>query len=344
MSLATKYRPQTFSEVCGQTITTTILKKVLETKTFKNCYLFCGASGTGKTTVARLFAKAINNGVGDPIEIDAASNSGVDNVRAIIEAAKQRALTGEYKIYILDECQAFSSTAWQAFLKGIEETPKYTIFIFCTTDPQKLPITILNRMQRYNFTPISAVEIKNRLEYICEQEHFTNYTQTCDFISKIVCGGMRDAISYLEQVSDYSKDLSLSNTKQVLSSFSHETLFKLTWALEDKKEEDVISIIEDLYTNGQDLKTFISSYLDFTVDLLKYSLFKNIDLTAIPAYLASEGNNAVQYTLDKGGSNDYFRALADAIFDIKAAIKLDTSFKTTIEILLLQFMRGVYKK
>ena len=108
-----------------------------------------GPSGCGKTTLARIFANYINAGVGDPIEIDAASNNGVDQVRAIIESANQRSLTGNYKIYIIDECHAITSAGWQAFLKGIEETPEYTIFIFCTTEPNKIPSTILNRVQLY---------------------------------------------------------------------------------------------------------------------------------------------------------------------------------------------------
>ena len=130
-TLAVKYRPKTFEEVAGQTITTKIINKVLEKQTFKNAYLFTGPSGCGKTSMSRLFAKYINNGVGEPIEIDAASNNGVDQVRAIIESANQRSLTGTYKIYIIDECHMITSAGWNAFLKGIEETPEYKIFIFC---------------------------------------------------------------------------------------------------------------------------------------------------------------------------------------------------------------------
>ena len=150
-SLAVQFRPKTFDEVVGQETIIKILKKQVETQQFKNCYLFSGASGCGKTSVARIFAKTINNGVGEPIEIDAASNNGVDNIRNIIEEANKRSLDSDYKVYIMDEAHSLTSQSWQSLLKTIEEPPKYTIFIFCTTNPEKIPETILNRLQKFNF-------------------------------------------------------------------------------------------------------------------------------------------------------------------------------------------------
>ena len=214
-SLAVKYRPNTFDAVCGNQITVQILQRVLSLQNPKNAYLFAGPSGCGKTTLARLFAKALNNGACDPHEIDAASNNGVDAVRAIMESANQRSLTGTYKIYIIDECHAITTAGWQAFLKGIEETPEYTIFMFCTTEPHKIPATILNRVQRFNIAKIDTQEVKNRLLYICQQEGFVNYEDTCELISKLCNGCMRDAITKLDQCADLSNDLSLSNTKFV---------------------------------------------------------------------------------------------------------------------------------
>jgi DNA polymerase-3 subunit gamma/tau len=173
-SLAVKYRPTTFETVAGQNVTTRILNKVLEKQAFKNAYLFAGPSGCGKTTCARIFANAINGGIGEPTEIDGASNNGVDQVRAIVESANQRSLVGNYKIYIIDECHMITSAGWNAFLKGLEDCPEYTIFIFCTTEPNKIPVTIQNRMQRFNIAKISAQEIKDRLVYVCQHEGFTN--------------------------------------------------------------------------------------------------------------------------------------------------------------------------
>ena len=134
MSLATKYRPNTFDEVVGQDITIKLLTKQLETNSFVNCYLFAGPSGDGKTTIARIMANEINKHVGNPIEIDAASNNGVDNIRMIINEANSRSLTSEYKIFIMDEAHMLTTASWNALLKLIEEPPKYTIFIFCKSN------------------------------------------------------------------------------------------------------------------------------------------------------------------------------------------------------------------
>ena len=171
-ALATIYRPRKFEEVCSQTSIVKILQRQIDTGEFKNSYLFCGSSGCGKTTCARIFANEINKGVGSPIEIDGASNNGVENVKMIIKAAQERSIDSKYKIYIIDECHALTSQAWQAFLKCIEEPPTYTIFIFCTTDPQKIPETIKNRVQRFTFNRIPTNIIKDRLAYICRQEGF----------------------------------------------------------------------------------------------------------------------------------------------------------------------------
>lgn len=179
-ALATKYRPRTLEEMVSQNSIVKILNKQLETGQIHNTYLFCGASGCGKTTAGRAFAAKLNDvpyGKDMPgvIEIDAASNNGVDNVREITKSAMERSIQSKYKVYIIDECHALSSSSWQAFLKVLEEPPAHTIFIFCTTDPQKIPATILNRVMRFNFTRIPSDLICDRLNYICEAEGFTNY-------------------------------------------------------------------------------------------------------------------------------------------------------------------------
>ena len=348
-TLATKYRPQTFEEVCGQSITVDILKKVMENKKFKHVYLFAGDSGCGKTTLARIFAKAINQGIGEPIEVDGASGGNTENIRAIVESASQRALEGEYKVFIIDECQMLgggrkeNSPAWTALLKCIEECPEYTIFMFCSTDPEKIPDAVLNRMQRYNITKIDPKLIKERLLFICKQEGFINYEQTCDLISKTSHGCMRDAIMRLDQCADYSTDLKLENTKQILADISYESMFGLTWALQEKNEANLLTIINNLYNSGNDLKNFINTYLEFNLDLAKYCIFKNIQLTNIPEYLATVDNPVVQQTIDIANNLVWFRALIDLLLELKLSIKFDTSYKSTIEAYLLRFCRGVIK-
>jgi DNA polymerase-3 subunit gamma/tau len=338
-TLAVKYRPRTFEEVCGQSITVQILEKAVESRKFKNCYLFAGDSGCGKTTLARIFANKINNGFGEPIEIDAASNNGVDNVRAIIESANQRSLVGDYKIFIIDECHSITTQGWQAFLKGIEEPSPYTIFMFCTTEPNKLPVAILNRVQRYNITKIDAETIRNRLTYICQSEGFTNYEGLCDLLSKTSHGCMRDAVMKLDQCADLSTDLSLEIVKPVLGVLSYEAMFNLTWALQDKDEAKVLAVINTLYNSGKELKNFIEVYLEFVLDLVKFNLIKDINCTSIPSYLATETNPVVQQTLEFPEIKTWLNDLTDLLLKIKLETKYDSFYKSTIEAFLIRFCR-----
>lgn len=342
-SLAVKYRPNTFETVCGNQVTVQILKRVLELGTPKNAYLFAGPSGCGKTTCARIFARQLNGDLSDPIEIDAASNNGVDQVRAIVESANQRSLTGTYKVYIIDECHMITSAGWNAFLKGIEETPEYTIFIFCTTEPNKIPATILNRVQRFNIAKIDAQEIKNRLLYICQQEGFVNYEDTCELISKLCDGCMRDAITKLDQCADLSTDLSLDNTKLVLGEAPFERMLKLTNCLIGGNEQFTLAAIDTLAKEGKDLKQFTNEYLSFVLELLRYVLFKNIEVTSIPAYLeeSEDAMVSVKYTTSFDGALAWFSYLADKLLEIKNTIKYDTSVKAVLEAYLLQVCRRV---
>ena len=340
-SLAVKYRPKTFESVIGQDVIVKILKKQLETGEFSHAYLFCGPSGDGKTTLARIFANELNHGEGSPIEMDAASNNGVDNVRAIIEDSTSRALDSDYKVIIIDECHAITNQGWQAFLKCIEEPSIYTVFIFCTTDPQKIPATILNRVMRFNLSRISSDKIRDRLMFISKQEGFTNYEESCDYIAKLSCGGMRDAISMLEKCAGYSKDLCITNVIQSLGNFSFETFMDLTNSLVDCNQAGALKVIDDCFNSGGDLKIFIEQYLDFMLDLNKYCLFKDINVTKIPASLEDNKTpRCVKYVVGIDNNVQIFNRLMSKIFDIKNSLKYDTMPKTTISVGLIDICRG----
>ena len=337
MSLAVKYRPSTLDEIVSQKSIVEILKRQLEREEFSNCYLFTGPSGTGKTTTARAFAMAINKGCGSPIEIDAASNNGVDNVRDLIKDASTRSIDSKYKIIIMDEVHMLSTAAWNAFLKTLEECPKYTIFMFCTTDPQKIPATIVNRVMRFNLTKIPTDLIRARLGFICAQEGYTTYEDSIDYISKIANGGMRDAIAMLDKVQYYSHSLSLSTTLDILGNFSYDTLFKLTNGIIDGEYAVVMEVIEGLYDQGNDLKLFIDTYLAFTFDLIKYCVFGTLSVTQIPQIY----EDLTHHTVGIEGAREYFIKVSNKLLELKNMIKYDTNIKTTVETYLTVLCRGI---
>ena len=345
MSLATKYRPNTFESVVEQVSTKKILQRQLETNTFTNVYLLCGPSGDGKTTIARIFANELNQGRGAPIEIDGASNNGVDNIRLLIDEAKTRAIDSEYKVIIVDECHMITSAGWNAFLKCIEEPPKYTIFIFCTTDPQKIPATILNRVMRFNLSKISTEAIRQRLIYICEQEHFINYEEACDLIAKLSAGGMRDAISMLEKCAGYNTDICITNALQALGNFSYETYLKLINALVDGNQKNVLLLVDEIYNSGKDIKLFIEQFLDFVLDLNKYCLFKDISVTKIPSSLEKPkfkgDESCIAFAVAFEDSTRYFNKLVSALLELKVSLKYDTMPRTTVAVKFLNICRGV---
>ena len=331
-SLAVKYRPTEFNEVSSQKALIKILERQIETKTFKNCYIFAGYSGTGKTTIARIFANKINNGKGEPIEVDAASNNGVDNIRVITDSAVERSLDSEYKVFIIDECHMITTAGWNAFLKCIEEPPKYTIFIFCTTDPQKIPDTIMNRCQVYNLSRVSNEDILNRLVYICNCEKYNRgNNEGISYITKLSDGSMRQAISYLDKCKDYSTDITLQNVIDCLGNYSYDIMFDLTNSVIDGNKANIIKIIDDLYQNGTDLKLFISDYLGFILQLTKYTIFGDMAVVSIPVYLEEK----VKYTVGIENATKFFNSFMDKVLKIKQAIKGDSDIKTTFEVMLL---------
>lgn len=334
-ALAVKYRPQKFDDVCDQESIKKILTKQLELGEIKNTYLFCGASGCGKTTVARIFANAVNEQKDSAIELDAASHSGIGDVREIIKAAADRSISSKYKVYIIDECHALSKDAWQAFLKTIEEPPQYTIFIFCTTDPQKIPATILNRVMRFNFNRISSEKIRQRLIYICEQEQFTNYAESCEYISKICSGQMRDAIALLEKCASYSRDLTIENTLAALGDYSYSTMFDLLNGILYKDVNKCIQVLTNLYNTGNDMKLFIDKYLEFCLDVAKYIVTQDIRAVKIPASM--EGN--IQAAVNFQGADQCYYYIIDRLLELKNMLKNDTEVFTTIQVMMMRIAR-----
>lgn len=288
-ALALKYRPHKFSDLTEQSAVVKILTNQIETDTIKHGYLFVGAAGTGKTTSARIFANMINKGSGEPIELDAASNNSVDDIRRITEEAQTKSLDSEYKVFILDEVHMLSNAAWNAFLKTLEEPPIKSIFILCTTNPEKIPATILSRVQRYNFQRISMQGVIDRLLYILEQEDSeTDISgldwdiQAVDLIAKIADGGMRDAITLLDKCLSYSNDLTVQNVINALGVADYDTMFELTAFLSERNIKGMLNLITGVYASGMDLKQFIKDYFEFILDLNTYHKTASMDLIKLP--------------------------------------------------------------
>ena len=331
-SLAVKYRPTSFNDMTEQSAIKDILENQIKTKTFQHGYLFTGPSGTGKTTSARIFASMINEGKGSPIEVDAASNSGVDNIRQIIEDAKRKPLDAEYKIFIVDECHSLSNGAWQALLKTLEEPPKFTIFIFCTTDPQKIPATILSRVQRYNFQKISNEGIVDRLNMILETESKESdipiswSTDAVEYISKVSSGGMRDAITLMDKCLSLSNNLSLKYVLQAIGGEDYSTFITFLSALEGKEKEISIKVIENVYNEGKDVKQFMKDFARFILEVEKYALYGNFDYVNLPNTLENELKQII---------NDSLFDIMDFVVSLNNQIKWDNDPKTLIELSIL---------
>lgn len=284
-SLAVKYRPKSWADVVEQEAIVMILQEQIATNSQKHSYLFVGPAGCGKTTSARIFANELNQGGGNPIEIDAASNSGVDNVRGIVEDAKRKPIAGEYKIYIVDECHSLSNGAWQAFLKLLEEPPATAVFIFCTTDPQKIPATIISRVQRYDFSKMSLDGITTRLHEILHTELPKGglvEPDAVDYIAKLAEGGMRDAITMLDKCLSYSDQLNLPNVLTVLGTASYEAYFGLMNAIFSQDAATAAEIVNTQYDNGRDLKQFMRSFQFFLLDVAQYKVFNSFAPIRIP--------------------------------------------------------------
>ena len=331
-SLAIKYRPKTFDDMTEQGAIKDILENQIKTKTFQHGYLFTGPSGTGKTTSARIFASMINEGKGNPIEVDAASNSGVDNIRQIIEDAKRNPLDAEYKIFIVDECHSLSDSSWQALLKTLEEPPKFTIFIFCTTNPEKIPATILSRVQRYNFQKISNEGIFNRLNMILETESKESdipiswSKDALEFIEKVSSGGMRDAITLLDKCLSLSHNLTLENVLKTVGAEDYNTFITFLSALEEKEKEISIKVVEDVYNAGKDVKQFMKDFARFILEVEKYTIYGNFDYVNLPNTLENELKQII---------DDSLFDIMDFVVSLNNQIKWDNDPKTLIELSIL---------
>lgn len=290
-ALYRKFRPQEFDDVKGQEHIVTTLKNQIKADRIGHAYLFCGTRGTGKTTIAKIFAKAVNceHPVdGSPcgtceacraiaagnsmnvIEIDAASNNGVENIRQIREEVEYAPTEGKYKVYIIDEVHMLSIGAFNALLKTLEEPPSYVIFILATTEVHKIPITIMSRCQRYDFHRISIDTISNRLSELMEQEQVEVEQKAIRYIAKAADGSMRDALSLLDQCIAFylGETLTYDHVLEVLGAVDTEVFSRLLRQIIDKDILAIMQSVEDIIIQGRELGQFVTDFTWYLRNLL----------------------------------------------------------------------------
>ncbi len=287
LALYRKYRPQTFEDVCGRDAIVRTLKNQITSGRIGHSYLFCGTRGTGKTTIAKIFAKAVNceHPVdGSPcgecasckaiaedaslnvVEMDAASNNGVDDVRGIIDQVAYSPTQGKYRVFIIDEVHMLSGAAFNALLKTLEEPPAYAIFILATTEPNKLPLTILSRCQRYDFGRLSVQTIEDRLKVVCDREGLTCEDKALRYIASAADGSMRDGLSILDQCNAFNYGqgtLTYDKVLEILGAVDTRVFSELYEDIAGGKAADALGILDRILAQGRELVQFVTDFLQY---------------------------------------------------------------------------------
>ena len=354
LALYRKYRPQTFEDVCGRDAIVRTLKNQINSGRIGHSYLFCGTRGTGKTTIAKIFAKAVNcehpvdgNPCGEcatcraiaknadlnVVEMDAASNNGVDDIRSIIEQVSYSPTQGKYRVFIIDEVHMLSTPAFNALLKTLEEPPGYAIFILCTTEPNKLPVTILSRCQRYDFGRMPVATITARLKTVCEKENIRIEEQALHFIASAADGSMRDGLSILDQCNAFNYgngELTYERTLEILGAVDEGVFSDLYRCVHKKDAKGALDILNRCLEQGRELMQFITDYIGYlrNVMLLKASeeTAKELDVSAdhlqrmLEDARASELNEIVRYINVFSGLTEQIRYSANRRVLTEAAV------------------------
>lgn len=347
ISLYRKYRPKTFSDVVGQEVVIKILENSILTGKIGHAYIFSGPRGTGKTSIAKIFSKAVNclnNDTGDLcekcsvclsdfddeidiVEIDAASNNGVDEIREIRNNVKLAPNHLKYKVYIIDEVHMLSTSAFNALLKTLEEPPSNVIFILATTEFNKIPATVISRCQKFDFKKLTNNQIENRLKYILEKENKTISQDVIELIAQLSDGGMRDAINMLDQLISLDKtNINIDDVYNLIGDVSENKIFELLKEITNQNVKKILEIIDELFTEG---KNFINITNRLQTIIRNIIIYNNSDNYFSKEY-EQKLNIFAKIDLEK------FIELSSLLFKLSTELKKTTNQKVLVEIYLLK--------
>ena len=342
------YRPSTFTQVAGQQHIVKTLMNALKENKIAHAYLFCGPRGTGKTSMARLFAKSLNceDGFGnqcntcpnclaviegshpDIIEMDAASNRGIDDIRDLVSKVKYSPTLGKYKIYIIDEVHMMTTEAFNALLKTLEEPPSNVVFILCTTEPFKLMPTILSRVQRYDFNKVSEKDLLGNLKYVTEKEGIKADEESLKLIVSLSDGGVRDSLSMLDQAIAYSgSTLELHHVEELYGLTTLEEKINLLNALNSGNVKYFSTKLDELINHGTDIKRLTQDLIDIVKDLLVFKNTKDYSILKVVTRGAADENNISKKNL---------LFMLDTLIDTYAQYRFVSNLSSLLEICFLK--------
>lgn len=358
IALYRKFRPPVFEDVKGQDHIVTTLKNQIKSDRIGHAYLFCGTRGTGKTSVAKIFAKAVNceHPVdGSPcgecpacraiaagnsmnvIEIDAASNNGVDNIREIVDEVSYSPTQGKYKVYIIDEVHMLSTGAFNALLKTLEEPPSYVIFILATTEVQKIPITILSRCQRYDFHRITIDIIEDRLKEVTQSEQIAAQEKALRYIARLADGSMRDSLSLLDQciAFNYGEELTYDKVLKVLGAVDTEVFGKLFSFLYRQDAAGAIELLAEIVIQGRELTQFVNDFIWYLRNLM---LVRTSDQMEEVIDISSEHLSALKQQAQETDMDTIMRYIR-VFSELSAQLRFGVQKRILIEMTLIKLCK-----
>ncbi|WP_302968045.1 DNA polymerase III subunit gamma/tau [Intestinibacter bartlettii] len=354
------YRPKNFSDVIGQEHIVRTLKNQIENNNVGHAYLFCGTRGTGKTSTAKIFSRAVNctnlhndepcnecencreileDKTMDVVEIDAASNNSVDDIRELRENVKYSPAKAKYKVYIIDEVHMLSQGAFNALLKTLEEPPSYVIFILATTEPHKIPATILSRCQRFDFKRVTVKNISSRMRYICEKEGIEADEKALNLIARNSQGALRDALSILDQcISFEGNKISYNDVIELLGSVNIEQLFDLAESIIKEDTRKSLQILNDFIIWGKDVRNLVNDLIDHFRNLMVCKISNDLDeIISLP----EETIDLLKQQAETIDTNNLIRIL-NILSEAQDGMKISSNPRVLMEVTMMKIAQPMF--